>query len=154
MRVGHILHLSGLNRDTYNSLARRGHLSFMSHRFGDTERERGLTVAHALALVTFNTLRRIGLETAAAARAVDESWPDIVRTTGLNHEPRRSKFCGVRLNDIGVLDTWGWPHSASKGGAPVAHTSADLDQLWLDLQPAIAKLEYPDNSVDDDLQDA
>ncbi|KQS48248.1 MULTISPECIES: hypothetical protein [unclassified Sphingomonas] len=153
MRIGHILHLSGMNRDTYNSLARRGHLSFMANRFGDDE-DRSLTAAHALALVAFQTLRSIPVEVSAAHEAVSESWSDIVRTTGLSQEAPKSHLCGVRINDIGVRDTWGWPHPKSKGGKPIADASVDLVQLWKGLQPAIALLDKNDQSVDDGKQEA
>ena len=153
MRIGHILHLSGMNRDTYNSLARRGHLSFMANRFGDEE-DRGLTAAHALALVAFQTLRRIQVEASAAHVGVSESWSDIVRTAGLSREAPKSHLCGVRINDIGVHDTWGWPHPNSKGGKPIADASVDLVRLWEDLQPAIALLDKSDQSVDNGQQEA
>lgn len=154
MRIGHILHLSGMNRDTYNSLARRGHLSFMANRFGDNE-DRGLTAAHALALVAFQTLRRLPLEVTGAEAAVSDSWSDIVRTAGLSPEGApKSHLCGVRINDIGVHDTWGWPHPKSKGGKPIADASVDLVQLWEGLQPAIALLKNTAESGDEDGKEA
>ncbi len=139
MRIGHLLYLSGINRDTYNSLKRRGQLTFMDHRLGDDEK-RGFTTAHALALVAFQTLRRNLVEVEGARVAVNDSWGDIVRTVGLMDETPKSHLCGIRINDIGVHDTWGWPHPKSKGGVPIASNSVDLAQLWEALQPEIATL--------------
>ena len=139
MKTGHLLFLSGMNREAFNTLRRRDHLAFLDKHAGKGSER--YNAAHGLGVAAFAVLRRIGLEAAKAAEAVNDSWPDIMRIAGLSPDPVKSDYCGVRINDIGVEDTWGWPHPASKGGPPLARSDVNLRELWKDLQPQLRSLE-------------
>ncbi len=144
MKTGHLLYLTGMNREAFNTLRRRGHLAFLDKHTGDrgdgddsVDRFRPW---HALGLLAFVTLQRLGVEPGRVAEAVDDSWPDIIRVAGLLPEPPRTHLCGTRVNDIGLLDTWGWPHSKSRGGKPMASIDVDLFQLWESLQRGLSEI--------------
>lgn len=145
MKPGHLLFLTGMNRETFNTLQRRGHLSFLDLHTGDNgEGDQSVDRFrpwHALGLKAFGMLRAIGVSPDAAHTSVHDSWPDIIRVAGLLNEEPRSTLCGIRMNDIGVMDTWGWPHPKSKGGKPIATSHVDLTELWADLAKQIKQLK-------------
>jgi hypothetical protein len=139
VKLGHLLYLSGMNREAYNTLARRGHLDFL--------KENGLAGvdrfnhAHALAITAFTYLRRIGLEPSTIALAITESWWEIKRVVGLDAEPIKTGLCGVRINNLGITDTWGWRHPNGRDVEPIASASVNLVTLWKWMQPGLRELE-------------
>jgi hypothetical protein len=138
MKLGHLLFLSGLSRDAYNSLNRRGHLAFLQKHVGEGVDR--YSEAHALGMAAFHYLRQLGLSPELAASAVHDSWPDIMRVAGLVDGPIKSKLCGGRINDLGIYDSWGWPHPKDNGEPPLASSAVDLEKLWAWLQPNLSEI--------------
>jgi len=137
MKTGHLLFLSGINRDTYNTNNRRGNLRFLARDIDNPQRQDRFKLAHALAMSAFVMLRRLGVDPAIAGAAVDESWPDIKRVVDASSEPLRSEHCGPRINSLGIEDTWGWPHPKAGNALPVATASVNLRMLWEWMQPSV-----------------
>jgi hypothetical protein len=146
MRLGHILHLTGMNRDTYNSLSRRGHLAFMAKRVDGAAR---FTEAHALALLAFRELRLISLEPHTASNAVGASWPDIVGMVGLSSRTPGSRYCGIRRNADGTFETLGWPDNPDGKNDPVSQAAVDMSQLYKALRAAMTELVEPTDQGDE-----
>jgi hypothetical protein len=145
MKTGHLLYLANVDRDAFNTMKRRGHLPFLDRHtgalgLGDDSVDR-FRPWHGLGLVALRTLQLIGVETPRASAAVDDSWSDITKIAGLLPGPPKTNLCGPRLNDIGLIDTWGWQHPKSKGGRPIASVSVDLVQLWDGMQAGLEEIE-------------
>lgn len=142
MKIGSLIFISQMNRDTFNALKRRGHFAFLDkHPTGEDSDRYGPW--HALGVAAFCYLRRLGVEAGAASEAVSDSWPDIIRIAGMVDESPRTELCGIRINDLNVTDTFGWHHPRSKGGEPVASVSVNLRVLWEWIQPLLVMTTRP-----------
>lgn len=150
MKTGHLLYLSGLNRDTYNALRRRGHLPFLEDTAFDAQILDRFTEAHALALVAFSKLVRLGVAASVVAETVKASWPDIKRIVGQGNGELKSRYCGMRENDLGLMDHYGWPHPTDNDEEPVASAHVDLLKLYQWIKPSIDDLVHePSSDMDE-----
>jgi hypothetical protein len=139
MKVGHLQYLSGIDVPQFDTLNRRGHVSFLTRDVGVGVNR--FDEAHALALTVFAYLRRVGVQPASACVAVNDSWNDIRAVSGITDDAVGCDLCGSRINHLGINDTWGSQHPESRSGQdPVSSAAVNLRTLWDWMQPTIAGL--------------
>lgn len=138
MRIGQLIWIAGFNRDTFNSLRRKGHLSFLGQ---DTDDDQGLDRyrdAHALALTVFYRLRQLGVSPAVADAAIGASWKDIEAVVG-GREPKHAR-CGIRVNQKNVLEEIAFPRPWSDPSLALAEAGVALVAAWDDTCKALRQL--------------
>lgn len=139
MKVGHLQFLSGIDTPQFDTLNRRGHVSFLARDVGIGVNR--FNEAHALALTAFAYLRRGGTQPAVACEAVNESWQDIQIISGIQLGDVKSELCGIRINHLNIVDTWGYQHHGSRDGQePILSNAVNLKMLWDWLQPPLEGL--------------
>lgn len=145
MILAQVLRLAQMSRDSFNTVNRRQHLSFIARDQDEQSPEGRYSYRHALALATFVELRRLGVAVEAAIEAVNDSWPHIVAVA--EGEAPRRPLCGIRQNQLGAFETLGWPRKDTD-------EAKCISGAWVSLPEVFATVRRIEADVSNDISKA
>lgn len=135
-----LLEVAVLDRANYDTMKGRQQLRFLEHEIEDHGRADRFSEVHALALLVFNTLRRLGLSAGVACEAVYDGWSDI-RAVVVGEPPANDR-CGVRIFARVIFhETLGNPSIGAPFGAPMGEASVPLRQAWDYCRARLAEID-------------
>jgi hypothetical protein len=138
MKVGHLMYLTGMPKQVFDNLARRGHLDFLEKGVGEGVDR--FTPVHALALAVFWSMRRLTVDAGGCSGMVEANWDRIARVASGQARPSDTEI-GIQINSLGCLDDVAWPMPEGTAGRHIVKLSVNLAELNDDVSNAIKTIE-------------